>query len=197
MDWDSSYTSGEYRKHWDSSHASPELVGFISSLVNQEAMAFLDIGCGSGEDAIYASGVFRSSVGIDISKCAIDLAKEKCNERKSNAVFRKADIFSLPFGNSSFSIAADRGCLHNIPLNDWPSYEREVHRILGKEGVFLLRGARKVPSYADNFSFIEPENVGKFFTPARWDSRGPYKFTMFSDAEDGYLLSNLFVLSKL
>ena len=49
MNWNDAYTDGIYKKHWDSSYPSPELVGFISTIENKKNSVLLDIGCGSGK----------------------------------------------------------------------------------------------------------------------------------------------------
>ena len=197
MDWDMAYESGDYRKHWNSSHPSPELVGYISSMQSHEAKDFLDIGCGTGEDAIFAANFFMHSVGIDISLKAVALAAAKTGSTGSKAKFIQGDIGALPFESSRFSMVSDRGCMHNLSFEMWASCEKEVYRVLKLGGVFFLRGARKIPSYVTNLTFIEQENVEKYFTSNRWKIAGPFNFTMFSDAEDGFPLSNLFVLNKL
>ncbi len=197
MDWDSAYESGDYRKHWDSSHPSPELAGYISAMHPQDGKDFLDIGCGSGEDTIFAAQYFENSVGIDISSKAIELATNKALEKRSNAKFVQADLNCLPFGDSTFSMVSDRGCLHNLSFEMWASYEKEVFRVLKPGGTLFLRGARKFPPYGENFTFIETENIENHFHHHHWNIRGPYSITMFSDADDGCLLSNLFVLDKL
>ena len=53
-------------------------MGCLSPMQGLEAMYFPGVGSGSGEDEIYASQLFRSATGIDISSHAIDLAMEKC-----------------------------------------------------------------------------------------------------------------------
>ena len=197
MDWNAAYESGEYRKHWDSSQPSPELAGFISAMQPQNGKGFLDIGCGSGEDTIFAARYFENSVGIDISSKAIELASDKALANNSRAKFIRADLNCLPFGGSMFNMVSDRGCLHNLTFEMWASYEKEVYRVLKPGGTLFLRGARKFPSYGENFSFIEPENIQDYFSQHRWKIRGPFNITMYSDADDGCLLSNLFVLDKL
>lgn len=195
MEWENAYLDGDYKNQWDSSHPSPELVGYISSCADKKNCILLDVGCGTGEDAIFLSNFVNSVQGIDISPTAITIAQKKAQERKSKANFKVGSVYAIPFSNNMFDIVTDRGCLHNLPLNEWKTYEQEIYRIIKKEGTLFLRGARNVEEYGDNFTFITEQNVKANFLEKRWKINGPYAYTMFSDA--GILYSNLFLLNKI
>ncbi len=85
----------------------------------QDGMGYLDIGCDSGEDTIFTAHYFENSVGIDISSKAIELAKDKALAKGSNAKFIRADLYCLPFGDSTFSMVSDGGFLHNLSFEMW------------------------------------------------------------------------------
>lgn len=195
MEWENAYLEGDYKNQWDSSHPSPELVGFISSRTNKKNDVLLDVGCGTGEDTIFLSNYVNSVHGIDISPTAIIIAQKKAQKRKSKANFKVGSVYALPFSNNMFDIVLDRGCLHNLPLSEWKTYEHEIYRVLKKNGVLFLRGARKVEEYGDNFTFITEQNIKTAFLDKKWEISGPYAYTMFSDA--GILYSNLFLLNKI
>ena len=108
MDWDIAYENGDYRKHWNSSHPSPELVCHISSMQSPQTKEFLDIGCGTREDTIFVSNFFMHSVGIDISLKALAHAAAKTGSTGSKAKFIQGDIGALPFESSRFSMVSDR-----------------------------------------------------------------------------------------
>ena len=97
MNWNDAYTDGIYKKHWDSSYPSPELVGFISTIENKKNSVILDLGCGSGEDAIFLLKYFKSVYGLDISETAISIAQKKSVERSATATFVNGDVYSMPF----------------------------------------------------------------------------------------------------
>ena len=196
MYWEASYRSGEFRRAWDSAYASTELVGYKGSLESAEKLVSLDVGCGSGEDAIFMSIGVGKSYGIDISPTAVSIATRKSSLLHSKVEFVVGDLFSMPFPAFSIDMVTDRGCLHNIDYSKWDKYESEVSRVLRPGGILFLRGARRETKYDENFSFIEPETVKSVFIPQRWRIKGSYPFTMFSGASDGILLSNLFILQK-
>ena len=197
MDWDELYRTGQNKAHWDSSHPSPELVGFVSSLEHINKWRVLDVGCGSGEDSIFLSNHAKEAFGVDVSPTDIEFAKSKSLIKGSNARFVVGSVFRLPFEDGAFHMITDRGCLHNIDSADWTMYVSEVYRVLREGGILFLRGARKVEEYGDGFTFIEPDSVSKVFADNRWAFAGPNSYTMYSDANIAILFSNLFVLRKL
>lgn len=197
MEWDKAYINGDYKRHWDSSFPSPELSGFTSSQVNIKDWRVLDVGCGTGEDALFLSNHAHFVYGLDISQTAIEIAKNKIGVNTHNVEFMTGSVFALPFNNNTFDMITDRGCLHNLSFAEWPKYEFEVYRCLKKEGILFVRGARNWKGYEDGFSLIESQNLAKVFHKQRWDTKGPYRLTLFSDAEDGILHANLFILSKV
>lgn len=197
MDWNETYRSGDYKRHWDSSYPSPELAGLVSTIGNISTWKIMDVGCGTGEDAIFLSSYAKQVYGLDVSSLAIEIAKKKSLKKGVGAMFVTGSVFSTPFDNDYFDLITDRGCLHNIGLEDWPKYETEVYRVMRIGGILFLRGARRIKAYGENFIFLEPETLKKVFSTDKWEIKGPYEVTLYSDARDGTLLSNLFVLRKL
>ena len=147
------------------------------------------------EDAIFLSKHFKSVYGLDISETSISIAQKKSVERSATTTFVNGDVYSMPFSNEMFNIITDRGCLHNLPLNNWQKYEREVYRVLKTGGIFFLRGTKDVKEYGDNFIFITEKNLYSNFVDQKWEKNDPYSYTMFSDA--GILHSNLFLMKKI
>lgn len=196
MNWDESYRTGEYKDHWDSSYPSPELAGFIGLLDNLGSWKILDIGCGTGEDAIFLSRYAEKVYGLDISPLAIKMAEEKSIRKGGKVKFMSGSVFSLPFDRNEFDLLTDRGCLHNLDLSDWTKYEAEAYRVLKDRAFLFLRGARRLAEYGEGFTFIESDHIEKVFTSERWRIKGPYRVNLFSDAKEGILDSNLFILKK-
>lgn len=72
---------------------------FYSLLPNLEGKRILDVGCGSGQDAIHYSSKGAIVSGIDISDKEIDLARSKeCGD------FTVGDMKFLPYESNSFDI---------------------------------------------------------------------------------------------
>lgn len=96
----------------------------------------LDLGCGRGRNslALLQRGVFY--IGCDISPYAIAGAKEKIEANSSSWCVLIADGHILPFKDNSLDKVF---CAGSFSYFDQQSQAiREVHRVLKKEGVFVV-----------------------------------------------------------
>jgi SAM-dependent methyltransferase len=98
----------------------------------------LDLGCGSGNYAIYLAGLGFDVTGIDISLTAIKIATENARKRGVSCRFIVADLLGdLHEVSGMFDFAYDWEFLHHIFPEDRETYVRNVHRILNP-GAFYL-----------------------------------------------------------
>ena len=98
----------------------------------------LDLGCGSGNYAIYLAGLGFDVTGIDISLTAIKIATENARKRGVSCRFIVADLLGdLHEVSGTFDFAYDWEFLHHIFPEDRKTYVRNVHRILNP-GAFYL-----------------------------------------------------------
>jgi len=108
----------------------------------------LDLGCGTSVVTSYLAESFSPAVGVDLAVGAVRQAAELARGVDGAPAFAAADATALPFGESSFSLVFDRGCLQNVPPELWPAYWREVDRVLAPGGYLQLycsRPARVLP----------------------------------------------------
>lgn len=98
----------------------------------------LEVGCGSGRNAMYLSGKLRakSYIATDKNPSAIARAETR-NESGKKVIFQVADIFKLPFDDQSFDAVVCVELLHHV--KDWKKALREIHRVLKKNGKLLLK----------------------------------------------------------
>jgi len=107
----------------------------------------LDVGCGTGENALYLAGNGFSVVGVDLSDRAIAAARGKAAERELKVEFQAGNALSLEFKDSVFDNVIDSGLFHTFPDNDRPVYVREIARVLAIRGrYFMLCFSEKEPS---------------------------------------------------
>jgi ubiquinone/menaquinone biosynthesis C-methylase UbiE len=107
----------------------------------------LDVGCGTGENALYLASNGFSVSGVDLSDRAIAAARAKAVERRLNIDFRTGNVLSLEFKDNVFDNVIDSGLFHTITDNDRPSYTREIARVLVPNGrYFMLCFSEKEPT---------------------------------------------------
>lgn len=94
----------------------------------------LDIGCNSGYGTYILSKSCNKIVGVDVSKNAIDVAKQKY--KKNNLNFQVIDGEKLPFGDNVFDIITSFQVLEHVA--DYDNYFKEILRVLKPRGVLLL-----------------------------------------------------------
>jgi ubiquinone/menaquinone biosynthesis C-methylase UbiE len=121
-----------------SSWFAPELVGYLAALPEPPRTA-LDLGCGTGGDAVLLASRGIDVTGIDASASALDQARRRADEAGVQVTWIEGDVLELPLPGASVDLATDRGCLHHVAVDDQATYAREVARVLRPGGRLLLR----------------------------------------------------------
>jgi SAM-dependent methyltransferase len=132
------YRTGEHG--WAVDEASRYALGFLRELKRLvPGGTLLDIGCGEGRHAFAAAQLGFKVTAIDYEPLALTRARRFARINGiSGIVFRKADVFSMPFRDSRFDIVLDHGCLHHQRKADWSAYRSSILRVLKPEGYYLL-----------------------------------------------------------
>jgi len=99
----------------------------------------LDVGCGEGRHALAAAALGFRVTGVDYEPGALRRARRFAREKGARGVvFRRADVFALPFAAATFDVVLDYGCLHHQRKRDWPAYRAAVRRVLKPGGCYVL-----------------------------------------------------------
>jgi ubiquinone/menaquinone biosynthesis C-methylase UbiE len=186
-DWDTVYTTVNLdRIPWNSDKADQELTQLIDSkkIVPRHA---LDVGCGTGTDAIYLAAKGAEVTAIDISQRAIAFAREKAVKAGVMVNFMVGDFLETEFENETFDFVNDRGFFHIINPSRREEFAAKVSRILKSQGFYYLR------CWSDKQEFegestpyrisrdIIQHTFSKFFDigeirDIRWGGRGPWSY---------------------
>ncbi len=77
----------------------------------------LDIGCGTGRDAIYCAHHGWTVTAVDAVPRALDSARRNARQAQADVRFLHADITSVGSNDlgSGYSLLVDVGCLHGLP----------------------------------------------------------------------------------
>src|ERR1700722_12800951 len=99
--WNESYAAGDLP--WDTGEPEPLLVEFVTSGRIQPTRT-LEIGAGTGTNAIWLAERGFDVLGIDVAPIAVELAMKKLNGRDLPCRFAALDILaaSLPEGPFQF-----------------------------------------------------------------------------------------------
>lgn len=101
--------------------------------------AIVDLGCGTGENALALAERGHDLLGIDASPRAIGKAMDKARDRDLvSAVFLVADAFDVAGLGRRFGSALDCGLFHVLDDHERPVYAASVHDALEPGGVLHL-----------------------------------------------------------
>lgn len=143
--WDRAYRAGDHLEHWEAPSVPGELAALVSAgpaLGLAPGATALDVGCGSGQEAVFLAAAGMEVIAVDSSRPALELARERAAAAGVDLDLRAGSAFDLPVASDSVDLVLDRGCLHSIDRDDRPDYAAEIARVLAPGGLFLLRGAR-------------------------------------------------------
>lgn len=115
------------------------LEGFVPLLRESEHKQVLDLGCGSGHDALELSRLGFSVWGCDLSAVAISEAQALARERGQAATFVQHDIAEpLPYDNGQFGAVVCNLTLHMFTPSTAHQVVEEVSRCLRPGGLFAF-----------------------------------------------------------
>ena len=107
--WNESYASGQ--PPWDTGQPEPLLVDFVRSGVVTLSSA-LEIGSGTGTNAIWMAERGFDVLGVDISPLAVERAHAKLEGSALRCRFATLDFLAAPSPIGLFNFVFDRGCFH-------------------------------------------------------------------------------------
>ncbi|MFI5259412.1 MAG: class I SAM-dependent methyltransferase [Candidatus Limnocylindrales bacterium] len=134
MGFEWAYRTGE--PPWDIGRPQPVLV----RLEEQGAIAgsVIDVGCGTGENALYLAGRGLDVTGVDLAPTAIARASEKAAARGIRARFEVADALNLRSLGRTFDVAVDSGLFHVFSDQDRARFERSLREVLQPEARYFF-----------------------------------------------------------
>jgi len=113
---------------WDIGRPQPVLV----RLADQGLIAgsVIDVGCGTGENALHVAARGQQVLGIDLAPTAIARARDKALRRGIRAEFEIADALDLRSLGRTYDVAVDFGLFHVFSDADRAVYERSLRDVL-------------------------------------------------------------------
>jgi SAM-dependent methyltransferase len=133
--WESQYSTGS--TPWDNERPDITLTSCIDSF-NIKSCRTLEIGCGTGTNAIWLAEHGFDVLGVDISETAIEKAIKNSDIAGVNCRFAVLDFLNETVPESKFDFVFDRGCFHTFDVSeDRQRFAETVHRYIADNGVWL------------------------------------------------------------
>ncbi len=123
------------RPPWDTGVSPPELIEFLE---NHPPGRALDLGCGTGTNALTIAHYGWQVRGVDYSWQAIRSARKKARASGLPVTFEKGDVTRLDPEQEAYDLILDIGCFHSLPPAGRERYARFVQQALKPGGSYLL-----------------------------------------------------------
>lgn len=133
LPWDASYRDGP--APWD--------VGPQPAIVQVAAEGgfsgpVLDVGCGSGENALHLASQGLPVLGVDVAETALAIARHTAAEREVEAEFAAVDAFALGSLGRRFATVLDSGLFHTFDGDERSRYVASLASVTEHEGTLYV-----------------------------------------------------------
>lgn len=124
------------RPPWDIDGPQPDLARLLhAGLIHGRV---LDIGCGTGENALHFASQGIDVTGLDASGVAITHAQVKARRRGLSARFLHGDVLQLAALGETFDNVTDSGLLHVLSDQQMQQVIAAIHTVLRPSGRYWL-----------------------------------------------------------
>jgi cyclopropane fatty-acyl-phospholipid synthase-like methyltransferase len=98
----------------------------------------VDLGTGDGVVAIAAARCGFHVTAVDIAPSALGAARDRAERAGVQTMVFVLDDVTAPRLGERFAVAVDRGLLHSLPRDRWPSYAAGIDRLVAAGGALLV-----------------------------------------------------------
>lgn len=128
------------RLPWDTGISPPELVEVVEGPSALAPGRALDLGCGTGTNAVYLARHGWEATGVDFVPAAIARARKRAHAGGLNARFVAGDVTRLADLGvvGPFDLVLDIGCFHGIPEALRSAYGDQVARATAPGATLLM-----------------------------------------------------------
>ena len=148
----------------------------------------IDLGCGTGENAIMFASKGCLTLGIDTAPLAIEKAKEKARARGSSTEFIVADALRLRSLGRKFDVATDCGLFHTFSDREREVFRRSLREAVVPSGrYFMLCFSDREPDDWGGPRRIRKKEILETFSDGwRVDSVAPTRFESSHVGQGGH-----------
>lgn len=148
----------------------------------------VDLGCGTGENAIMFAAHGNRVLGVDAAPLAIGKARNKAKDRGSSAEFIVADAMELSALGMTFDVATDCGLFHTFSDREKVRFAASLRETLKPRGkYFMLCFSEREPTDWGGPRRVRREEIQHTFSMGwKVDSIVPARFEALHLGEGGY-----------
>lgn len=137
MAQDNSFDSAyEGAPPWDIGRPQKEIVRLAEA--GKIEGEVIDVGCGTGENALFLAALGRTVLGVDSATLALEKAEEKAAQRGLTAAFLRWDALQLASLGRTFDTAIDFGLFHVFSDDDRAAFVSNLAALLRQGGVYHM-----------------------------------------------------------
>ncbi len=186
--------SGAFDVAWEERHSAhpwgefpdPRALDFIKHTFGEDTSTrILDLGCGTGAQAITLAEMGFLVDGIDgsisaINRCLVRKINTRLPAERSN--FSVGDITTLPYSDAVFDVALDVATFQHLTWEEGRQAVQETLRVLKPDGWLLSLTATpehpQIRGQVGILRVLEEKNITKFYEGFQQIN---YKYTAHSD----------------
>ncbi|WP_333894224.1 class I SAM-dependent methyltransferase [Mycolicibacterium gadium] len=148
-----------------------DLVALVEGPSALPAGRALDLGCGTGTDAIYLATHGWDVTGVDVVPKALATARGDATAAGVAPRFVEGDVTRLhDLGvGDGYALIVDFGCFHTLPEDRRPGYVAGVSEAAAAGATLLLYGFRRPPKAAPMHAGVTTDEVQQRFSLAGWE----------------------------
>ena len=148
-----------------------DLVALVEGPSALPAGRALDLGCGTGTDAIYLATHGWDVTGVDAVPKALATARRDASAAGVAPRLVQGDVTRLhDLGvGDGYALMLDFGCFHTLPEDRRPAYVAGVSEAAAPGATLLLYGFRRPPKAAPMHAGVTTDEVQQRFSGAGWE----------------------------
>jgi SAM-dependent methyltransferase len=135
VDWNQRYVQSD--TPWDSGVPSQNLKSFLDEGKIKPGRV-LELGCGTGTNALFLAQLGFDVTAVDLSKVALERAREKATKAKVKINFVEADVTALPDLGGPFPFVFDRGTYHIVRKGNLSGLQTMLTNMVEPSGFYLV-----------------------------------------------------------
>lgn len=175
---------------WDIGRAQGELMYLVRTGEIQGKI--LDVGCGTGENALYLAEIGLPVLGIDIVPAAVKEARKRANRRGIKASFKVLNALELSSLNQCFDTIIDFGVFDGLADEERADYIGGLASVISPGEVLYLLGLSENEPALGGHGRVSQEEIQQTFRDGwriNYIREAIYETNLHSDGTHAWLAS--------